>query len=133
MRNGKAKKWYLIANMYDKTQIRNKLAYDLASDIGMAYAQESTFVEVYLNGVYKGCYQLCESIGVGDTRVDIDTDGNEFLMEFEPWPNYSNPDFIYTPFYNILLGFNDPEYPTASQRQFLETFFYNAEQAIQTT
>lgn len=127
---GKAKKWYLIANMYDKTQIRNKLAYDLASDIGMAYVQESTFVEVYLNGVYKGCYQLCESIGVGDTRVDIDTDGNEFLMEFEPWPNYSNPDFIYTPFYNILLGFNDPEYPTASQRQFLETFFYNAEQAI---
>ncbi|MFA6730197.1 MAG: CotH kinase family protein [Eubacteriales bacterium] len=127
---GKAKKWYLIANMYDKTQIRNKLSFDFANDIGMSYVQQSTFVELYLNGVYRGCYQLCESIGVGKSRVDIDVAGNEFLFEYEPWENYSNPEWIRTPIYGILLGFNDPETPTRSQRDFLETFLYKAENAI---
>jgi hypothetical protein len=129
---GKAKKWYLIANMYDKTQIRNKLAFDLASQIGMAYVQESAFVEVYLNGVYRGCYLLCESIGVGETRVDIDITGNEFLFEYEPWENYSNPEWIRTPIYNILLGFNDPDYPNSTQRKYLNDFFDKAERAIAT-
>ncbi|MDD4124587.1 MAG: CotH kinase family protein [Eubacteriales bacterium] len=127
---GKSKKWYLLANMYDKTQIRNKLSFDLADDIGMSYVQQSTFVEVYLNGSYRGCYQLCEAIGTGDTRVDIDPTGNEFLFEFEPWEQYSNPESFRTPIYGILLGFNDPESPSAEQLSYLQDFFTKAEEAI---
>lgn len=129
---GKCKKWYLIANMYDKTQMRNKLAFDFADDIGMDYVQQSTFVRVYINGTYQGIYQLCESIGVGKSRVDIDTKKNEFLLEFEPWPQYSNENYIYTARYNILLGFNDPETPTDEQRAYLDDFFSKAETAIMT-
>ena len=127
---GNAKKWYLLANMYDKTQLRNKLAFTLAREIGMAYVQNSTFVELYLNGDYRGIYQICESIGVGSTRVDLDTESNEFLLEFEPWPQYSNPEWIVTPRYNITLGFNDPESPTEEQRKYIEDFFAKAEKAI---
>ena len=127
---GKCKKWYLIANMYDKTQIRNKLAYDLADAIGMAYVQQSEFVELYVNGVYRGMYMLCESIGAGDTRVDIDVEGNEFLFEFEPWAQYSNPEWFTTPRYGIILGLNDPESPTESQRDYMSEFFTAMEDAI---
>ena len=127
---GKSKKWYLLANMYDKTQLRNKLAFDLADDIGMAYVQNSTFVELFLNGEYRGVYQLCESIGIGESRVDIDVTGNEFLLEFEPWPQYSNEEWFTTPHYGIVLGFNDPDVPTEEQRAYLQDFFTKAENAI---
>ncbi len=127
---GNSKKWYLLANMYDKTQLRNALAYTLAQEIGMDYVQNSVFVELYLNGEYRGLYQLCESIGTGGSRVDLDVENNEFLFEYEPWPQYSNPEWFVTPRYNIILGFNDPEYPTAEQRAYLDEFFTNAEKAI---
>ena len=127
---GAAKKWYLLANMYDKTQLRNKLSYDFADDIGMAYVQQSTFVRVYLNGKYQGIYQLCESIGVGESRININTNKNEFLFEFEPWEQYSNPNWIRTTNYAILLGFNEPENPTDAQRAWLKDFFRKAESAI---
>ncbi len=127
---GKCKKWYLIANMYDKTQLRNKLAYGLADDIGMAYVQQSEFCELYVNGEYRGMYMFCESIGVGDTRVDIDVEGNEFLFEYEPWPQYSNDEWFTTPRYNIILGLNDPEIPTADQRAYMQEFFTGMEDAI---
>ncbi|OGO87002.1 MAG: hypothetical protein A2Y15_07480 [Clostridiales bacterium GWF2_36_10] len=127
---GKAKKWCLLANMYDKTLIRNKLSYDFATEIGMQYVSNSAFVDVYLNNVYLGNYLLTEAVDVGGTGVDIDTDGNEFLFEFEPWEHYSNPEWIRTPVYSILLGFNDPEAPSAEQRQYLDTFFSDAENAL---
>ena len=127
---GACKKWYLLANMYDKTQIRNKLSYDFADDIGMAYVQQSTFVRVYLNGEYRGIYQLCESIGTGKTRVDINPNGNEFLLEYEPWEQYANDNWIRTTNFNILLGFNEPDVPTEAQRAWLKDFFRKAESAI---
>lgn len=61
---GKGKKWALLSNMYDKTQLRNLLAFGMADDIGMPYIQQSTFVDVYLNGEYLGIYQLCEPVDV---------------------------------------------------------------------
>lgn len=127
---GECKKWYLLANMYDKSLLRNKLAYDFAADTGLAYTQQSTFCEVYLNGKYVGNYQICESIGVGKSRVDIDTDLNEFLLEYEPWEGYSNPEWIRTVRYGILLGFNDPETPSFAQRAWLSSFFTGFERAL---
>ena len=127
---GSAKKWYLLANMYDKTQIRNKLAFDLANDIGMSYVQQSLFVELYVNGEYVGMYQLCESIGVGESRVDIDTSGNEFLLEYEPWPQYANDEWLTTPVIGFTLGFNEPDSPTPEQREYLQTFFRGMETAV---
>lgn len=127
---GKAKKWCLLANMYDKTLIRNKIFYDFATEIGMKYVPNSAFVDVYVNDNYCGNYLLTEAVDTGKYGVDIDTDGNEFLFEFEPWEKYSNPEWIRTPLYGILLGFNEPEEPTTNQREFLNIFFTDAENAL---
>lgn len=51
--------------------MRNKLTYDLARDMGLQYAIESAYVDVWLNGGYVGNYLLCEKIEDGKTRVDI--------------------------------------------------------------
>lgn len=63
--------WELLANSFDASFMRNKITYDLADDIGLAYSPESEYVDLYLNGYYAGLYQLSEKIEVGKERVNI--------------------------------------------------------------
>ena len=67
---GESKHWVLLANFYEPTFLRNKMAYELARMLGVAYC-DSVFVVLYLNGEYRGLYQLCESIRIAEDRVDI--------------------------------------------------------------
>ncbi len=127
---GKGKKWCLLANLYDKTQLRNTLAYSFAQAIGVNYTSNSCFAEVYLNGEYCGLYQICEPIDVSKTKVDIDIDNNEYLLELEPYRGYSNPSCIVTPTINLILGYNEPETPSAEQRTWLKNFMTDAENAL---
>lgn len=127
---GEAKKWCLLANFFDKTLIRNKLAYDFAGDIGLAYSIKSTFVDVYINGRYKGNYQLSQAVGAGDTRVDIDPTKNEFIFEKIPNAAYTDGWYVYTPYCQIMFGLNDPEEPNASQKEFINKFFKSLEDAL---
>ena len=66
-----AKKWTLINNYGDKTLMRNQLAFELSRRFGMPYTPFCAYVDVIMNGDYKGCYQLCDQIEVRKNRVDI--------------------------------------------------------------
>ena len=127
---GKGKKWSLLANLYDKTQLRNTLSYTFAQAVGVNYTSDSCFAEVYLNGEYCGLYQICEPVGVSKTRVDIDIEKNEYLLEVEPYQGYSNPYCLITSSFNLILGYNEPEEPTAEQRTWLKNFMADVENAI---
>lgn len=67
----KAKKWTLINNYGDKTLMRNQLAFELSRQFGMPYTPFCAYVDVVLNGEYKGCYQLCDQIEVRKNRVEV--------------------------------------------------------------
>ncbi len=67
---GKSKHWVLLANYNDRSNLRNKLSYDLGLSLGLAGC-ESTFVNVIFNGQYCGLYQLCEALRVDEECVDI--------------------------------------------------------------
>ena len=71
---GKAKKWVLLANYVDGSFVRNKIIYDIAENIGMPYTVKSVFVNLYIDGDYKGVYQLCEKVEIGDSRVPLEDD-----------------------------------------------------------
>ncbi|MCM1545015.1 MAG: CotH kinase family protein, partial [Ruminococcus sp.] len=68
---GKAKKWSLIASADEQSLIRNKFVYDFSDEIGLMYSSKSQHVDLYINGDYLGNYLLCESVGIGSSRVDI--------------------------------------------------------------
>ena len=74
-------KWALLANHFDKTLIRNKLALDLAAEAGGYAPLDSRFCEVYLNGKLVGSYLVCEPVTDGKHRADIDTKAGEFMVE----------------------------------------------------
>ena len=62
--------WNLIANYNDKVFMRNKLAYQVFTDMGH-YAARNQYCEVVVNGIYQGIYLLMESIKRDNNRVDI--------------------------------------------------------------
>ena len=66
---GESRHWYLINNWRDTSNLRHKLAYDLAAVLGVAHT-DSQWVVVYYNGEYRGLYLLCESIRVAEDRVE---------------------------------------------------------------
>lgn len=79
---GTANRWILLANALDGTHMRNRLAYDAADAIGLAYTADSQWIDLYLNGEYAGLYLLSERNEVHPERVNISSE-NSFLVSAE--------------------------------------------------
>ncbi len=62
--------WILHAMVIDKSQVRIPMSFHLAQQMGQ-YASEWKYVELILNGDYRGIYILVEKIKRVNDRVDI--------------------------------------------------------------
>jgi len=62
--------WVLNGLAFDPSLMRDYLSYNLSRKIGN-YAPRTRYVEVIINGVYKGLYILQEKVKIDDNRVDI--------------------------------------------------------------
>ena len=67
----KAKSWTLLANAADKTMMRNALTSAMGQFLGMAFNPAAKFVDLVLNDVYLGTYQVSDQVEVRAHRVDI--------------------------------------------------------------
>lgn len=79
---GKARNWILLSNVWDTSNIRNKIAYDTAAAAGAAFSPNTSWVDLYLNGEYAGLYLLSERNEVHPERVQI-PDETGFLVSLE--------------------------------------------------
>lgn len=67
----KSDRWRLLALWNEGSRMSDKIAMDLAQELGLSYSTQGTWVDLYLNGEYRGIYLLAESVTVGPGRVDI--------------------------------------------------------------
>jgi hypothetical protein len=89
-----SKKWVLQANYRDGSYLRNYIAFQTARMVGMAYVPDSRFIDLYIDGIYAGNYQLTETIEVGSSKVNINdlekttqTVNNQELSNFKSYSN----------------------------------------------
>ena len=89
---GKNKSWVLLANHCDHSLQRVSVAFAMASMMsGFDYVPGYAFVEVFLNGEYRGVYLLTEQTQTGPDRVNINESDFEtnveadFLIEKTAW------------------------------------------------
>ncbi len=69
---GKAKKWALVANHYDKSLLRNTVAGNVGKHLSnLAWTPDSKPIDVYINGSYRGSYILIERVTIDGDRVNI--------------------------------------------------------------
>lgn len=66
------KDWVLLANYRDPTHLMNTFVFEMGQGLGMPYTNHTRYVELTLNGDYKGLYQLTEQVEQGKNRVAID-------------------------------------------------------------
>ena len=69
----KHKRWVLLNNFYDKSMVRNYVAYRIANKMVAVGTGEwhpsGQFVEVVMNGLHRGTYLLCEQIKISEGRI----------------------------------------------------------------
>ena len=129
----KHKRWVLLANWMDRTLLRNSVSFELASRSGLAYTPRGQFVEVFINGVHKGNYFLCEHIKVDENRVNIDeldedeTDGG-YIMELDAY--YDEAYKFKSPVRDLPYMFKDPDEVNDAQFNFIKDYVSNLENAL---
>ncbi len=129
--------WVLLANYSDKSLLRNALALELGSRMGMPWVPRSAFVEVYLNDRYDGVYLLAENIKVATDRVNIEqlgaTDADPaiitggYLLEVD---FRQDGHTMFSGVDNLPIVFQDPEAPTAPQEAYLQDFIDDFETVL---
>ena len=102
-----AKNWTLLANHGDKTMIRNALTYQLGRFIGMKFCPAAKFVDLYLNGKYRGTYQISDQVQVHKKRVEVDED-NGWLLEVVNEYSKEEP-LITSTRYSIMYNIKNPD------------------------
>jgi hypothetical protein len=108
----KGKHFILDPNFQDHALVRNAVATTLASELsGLRWTPHHVFTEVFVNGSYRGSYELIESIKVqpkskkNDARVDVDAETG-VVMEIGPG---APKDVYYKGKGGVLYGFKDPD------------------------
>lgn len=136
----KAKKWTLINNYGDRTLMRNKLAFDMSREAGMAYTPYCTFVDVIYNGSYEGSYQLCDQVEVNPGRVEItemapeDIDGENltggYFIEIDAYANQETSWFQSKLGIPVTIKSPDEDEIVKAQSQYITDFFNEFEAAV---
>ena len=122
-----ASAWILLANYYDKTMLRNALAFSITEESALTWTPHSRFVELWFNNEYKGTYQLCEKIQMHPNRMNMDEDG--WLVEVDSRTPEEVPQFRTQQLENTVRV----HYPqAASDRQVAEiaAYFTETENAL---
>lgn len=78
----KKRNWALLANVFDHSMIRNALSYHLEKEVGLDFCPGYKFVDLVINGNYRGTYQICDHVETGTNRVDVDEDAG-WMVEFQ--------------------------------------------------
>jgi hypothetical protein len=61
----------LLANYRDVTDLMNTFVFEMGRWLGLPYTNHTRYVEVFINGDYRGLYQLTEQIQQNKNRVNI--------------------------------------------------------------
>ena len=138
---GPAKSWVLLSNHSDKSLLRNHTALAMASKLSFGFVTSSSFVDLYLNGEYRGVYQLVEHHQTGKYRVVAHEDpvkpDTDYFVELDGWGARSDKEGDLDVFKVEEEGDLKPDRfvvhsdtMTEEKLDFIRTFFTGARNAI---
>ncbi|MBP5500549.1 MAG: CotH kinase family protein [Bacteroidales bacterium] len=135
----KAKKWTLIPNYGDKSLIRNQLSFDISERFGMAYTPFHQMVHLWVNGEYRGVYQLCDQVDIRKGRINIkemdeaDVEGEEltggYFLEIDAYAG--SEDWKFTSRGGIPVTIKSPDDPQVdAQKYYIQNHFNKMEALV---
>ncbi len=123
----KAKKWVFLANYQDPTFLMNDIAFELGRRFELEFNHSSIHVEMFVNGTYRGNYQMTEQKETGEGRVDINTDGG-FLVELD---EYFDEDFKFkSKYFNLPVMVQSPKLKSDNEMDYIKEAFHAFENTL---
>lgn len=100
-----AKDWVLLANYMDYTLMTNAVAMKIGKQLAMPYTHDILPVDLTINGVYRGNYNLTQQVEIHENRVNVGSNG--ILWELD---SYFDEDWKFkTTKYNLPVMLKDPK------------------------
>ena len=106
----KGKNWVLLANGIGGSLMTNAVGMKAANLIGTSAANHIVPVDLYLNGEYRGSYNLTEKVGFSNNSGDLGDETAAALLELDSY--YDEPEgqkFRSQP-YNLPINIKEPEF-----------------------
>jgi len=136
--------WVLHGPYSDKSLIRNALAYSIGNGMGNGWHPRTRFVELEINGEYRGVYLFVEKIKIDKNRVDIatlkpeDNYGDELTggyiisIDRDQEGSWNSPFLGRTGSVDIPFSYVDPDYEdlTPQQRSYIRDHIIEFEYAL---
>ena len=91
---GSSRDWELLSNPFDYTQLRNAVAFTLGREVfkGVGYTTDFRYAHVFVCGVYKGIYLVCDRMEISSHKIDIDEDPenvkSDYLIQLDSYAHY---------------------------------------------
>lgn len=131
----KAKSWVLLANYRDVTDMMNTFAFEMGHALGLPFTNHTRYVELFLNGDYKGVYQLTEQVQQNNNRVAVSDDRGILLsldVDDGPGENPYADDNFWSEVYKMpcCVKYPDDEAFTANTVDSVKAVFAQLEYAI---
>ena len=79
---GASKKWILLANFYDPSLLKTKLAHYIGDIVHAEYNYDGVFINLYVDNEYMGVYYLTHKVEIGESTLDLKNDYG-VLMELD--------------------------------------------------
>ncbi len=108
MTNGK--NWVLLANKMPGSMLTNAYGMKIASLIGTPYPNNIIPVDLYVNGVYKGSYNLTEKVGLYNNSVELDDEKTAALLELDDYYDEEEGQKFTSSPYSIPVNIKEPDF-----------------------
>ncbi len=124
----KDKEWLLLKDDY----LTTLCGFKVNEMVGMVWTPGHHFVNLVMNGSYRGTYLLCESVKRNpDCRLDVDKDCG-FIFEFDPY--WWNEDVYVSssssPSYNYTFKYPDSDDILPEQLDYMQALVNDYEQSV---
>lgn len=131
----KARSWALLANYRDVTDLMNTFVFEMGRALGLPYTNHTRYVELFINGDYRGIYQLTEQVQQNKNRVAV-SDEHGILLSLDvddgpgESPNASNNFWSEVYQMPCCVKYPNDEYFTENTVDSVRAVFAELEQAI---
>ncbi len=117
----KGRSWVLLANGQGGSLMSNAIGMKAANLMKASAANHIVPVDIYLNGEYRGSYNLTEKVGLSNNSVDLDDETSAALLELDSY--YDEPEgqkFRSQP-YGLPINIKEPDFSEGTTSLTLET------------
>ncbi len=104
MKNGKH--WILLSNKIAGSMTTNAIGHKVGNLLETAGTNHIVPVELYINGSYRGSYNLTERVGFSNNSIDIDDETNAAMIELD---TYTDEPIYYSNVYNLPAKIHKPD------------------------